>query len=230
MKTVAIIPARGGSKRIPGKNIRPFLGKPVIAYSIEAALKSNLFDEVMVSTDSEEIAAIAKDLGAKVPFMRSAKNADDHATTADVLLEVLQEYEQRDKVYTYACCMYPTAPLITINRLSEVYAILVKDGLDSAFPVVVYDHPIQRALEVINRRARMISPEYLHTRTQDLPPAYHDAGQFYWMNVKSFLTQRRLFMEHNGAVIISRNEAQDIDTEADWELAELKYQHSRAVH
>lgn len=223
MSNLAIIPARGGSKRIPRKNIKPFLGKPIIAYSIEAAIKSNLFDEVMVSTDDEEIAEIAKKYGAKVPFLRSAKKADDFATLSDVIDEVLCDYSKQDKNFTSFCCILPTAPFVTLNKIKEAYQKLINKNFDSVFPVLEFSYPIQRSLQIENDKTMMVWDEYLNTRSQDLDLRYHDAGQFYFLNTAHFLKEKKLFTSNTGALIISELEAQDIDTESDWKLAEMKY-------
>ncbi|SFQ26443.1 pseudaminic acid cytidylyltransferase [Parafilimonas terrae] len=218
MSNIAIIPARGGSKRIPKKNIKGFLGKPVIAYSIEAALLSGLFEEVMVSTDDEEIAAVAKQYGATVPFMRSQKNADDFATLNDVIEEVLGSYNNEGKKFNNGCCILSTAPFVTTEKLKEAYNLLLQKKFDSVRPIVKFSYPIQRAFKLSpNNSLQMFYPEHLKTRSQDLEPAYHDAGQFYW-----FRTDKILTGTNKGGLIISETEAQDIDTIEDWELAELK--------
>lgn len=222
--TVAIITARGGSKRIPGKNIKNFLGKPIIAYSITAALKAGCFDEVMVSTDSHEIARIAQSFGANVPFLRSAANSDDTSTTADVLMEVLKYYKDRGVEYDYACCIYPTAPFVTAQKLLSAYELLIDTGADSVLPVVQFSYPIQRALQIKNNRLNMIWPENLNSRSQDLITAYHDSGQFYWFDVASFLKTRQLFTDHSVPIKLPESEVQDIDTEDDWKIAEIKFQ------
>ncbi len=223
MKNLCIIPARGGSKRIPRKNIKPFLGKPIIAYSIEVALASGLFDEVMVSTDDEEIAEVARQYGAKVPFMRSAKTSDDWATTADVLLEVLEEYQNIGTDFKYGCCIYPTAPLLKQESLEEAHKLLVNEKYDSVFPVVEFSYPIWRSLKFKEAgKVVMNWPEHLNKRSQDLPKAYHDAGQFYWLDVSSFFQKPILFSDNSGVVVLGDLEVQDIDSAADWKLAELK--------
>jgi N-acylneuraminate cytidylyltransferase len=178
MSNLAIIPARGGSKRIPRKNIKLFLGKPIIAYSIEAALKSNLFDEVMVSTDDKEIAEIAKVYGAKVPFFRSKENSDDYSTTTDVLLEVLNNYKQEGMGFSNACCIYPTAPFVSKEKLELAYSKLLKENFDCVFPVVRYGFPIQRAMFFDEENIKMIQPEHMLSRSQDLKTSFHDVGQF----------------------------------------------------
>ena len=224
MAKLAIIPARGGSKRIPRKNIKPFIGKPIIAYSIEAALKSNLFDEVMVSTDDKEIANIAKEYGAKVPFIRSVKNSDDFATTFDVIEEVIQVYKSQGKEFENLCCLYSCAPLITNELLLKSYDLLIRGKFDSVFPIIAYSFPIQRALRIDQRRVSMMLEENLNVRSQDLEDSFHDAGQFYWCNIKQLLVSRKILTQNTGGVKISELEAQDIDTEIDWKMAELKYQ------
>lgn len=222
-KNIAIIPARGGSKRIPYKNIKPFLGKPIIAYSIEAAIKSGMFAEVMVSTDDEQIAHIARQFGAKVPFMRSAQTANDFATLGDVVEEVLLQYKQRGQEFDAVCCILATVPLIKKERIFEAYQKMMNEHYDAVFPVVRFSYPIQRALRIENGRVSMLQPENFLKRSQDLEPAYHDSGQFYWMKVPAFMQEKRFFAQNAGAIILSESEAQDIDTEEDWKMAELKY-------
>ncbi|WP_276499324.1 pseudaminic acid cytidylyltransferase [Pontibacter litorisediminis] len=223
MKSIAIIPARGGSKRIPRKNIRPFLGRPIIAYSIEAALQSGLFGEVMVSTDDEEIAQVAREHGASVPFLRSREASDDLATTAQVLEEVLAKYKEAGEEFDVACCLYPTAPFVTGELLQAGYAKLKEGDFDTVFPVLRYSYPIWRSLKVEQGRAAMNWPEHLNSRSQDLPAAFHDAGQFYWFKVDRFLEGKRLLTDNSGVMELAELEAQDIDSETDWRLAELKY-------
>ncbi|GAB3799788.1 pseudaminic acid cytidylyltransferase [Spirosoma humi] len=222
MSNVAIITARGGSKRIPRKNIRPFLGKPILAYGIDAALQSGLFDDVMVSTDDDEIADIARQYGASVPFLRNAQTADDHSTTADVLTEVLLQYAQQGKTFDYACCLYPTAPFVTPTLLQQAFATLTEKQFDTVYPVQPFSFPIQRAVFLRDSNVQWYQPEYALTRSQDLEPAYHDAGQFYFFRVASFQEKQRLITNNSGGLVISELQAQDIDSEADWQLAELK--------
>lgn len=224
MSTVAIITARGGSKRIPRKNIRLFAGKPILAYSLEAALTSGLFDEVMVSTEDDEIAAIARQWGAAVPFRRSQRNADDYAGTAEVLLEVLAEYERRGRFFTHGCCLYPTAPLVTRELLVKGQEMLLQEAYDTVFPVLRYSAPIQRALTLADGRVHRVWPEYDQTRSQDLPLSYHDAGQFYWFRVAALKQQQKLWTDNSGAIVLSEMEAHDIDTLDDWSVAEFKFQ------
>ena len=224
MKNLAIITARGGSKRIPRKNIRDFLGKPIIAYSIEAALKSDVFNEVMVSTDDDEIAEIAEKFGAKVPFKRSAETSNDTATTTDVIIEVLKEYKNRGFNFDYACCIYPTAPFIRPENLKIGFETMLKDSSDAAIPVVRYSYPIQRALEIgADNRLAMVCPEHSRTRSQDLVPRYHDAGQFYWFKVSAIKKDMELLKMKASPIVIPETQVQDIDTEEDWAMAEIKY-------
>jgi len=229
MSSVAIITARGGSKRIPHKNIKDFCGKPIIAYSIEAALQAGCFDEIMVSTDDPQIAEIAKQYGASVPFMRSAENADDFSTTRDVVKEVLEQYEAVGRHFEYACCIYPTAPFITGSRLAEAMMLLESKGADSVVPVVAFSFPIQRGLIIKEDRAEFKWPENALVRSQDLEPVYHDSGQFYCMDTKAFAEQQLLFMKKTYPIILSELEVQDIDNETDWKLAELKFRLLREI-
>lgn len=224
MGNICVIPARGGSKRIPRKNIKEFLGKPIIAYSIQAALDSGLFDEVMVSTDDLEIAEIAKNFGAKVPFMRSVKNSDDFATTFDVIEEVIQVYKSQGKEFENICCIYSCAPFVTSEILLKAYNQLIRYKFDTVFPIIAYSFPIQRALRVDQRKVSMILEENLNARSQDLEDSFHDAGQFYWCNIKQLLLSKKILTKNTGGVEISELEAQDIDNEIDWKLAELKFQ------
>jgi pseudaminic acid cytidylyltransferase len=225
MSSICIIPARGGSKRIPRKNIKLFLGKPIIAYSIQAALDSKLFDEVMVSTDDPEIAEIAKQFGATVPFMRSPKNSDDFATTYDVIEEVILGYKNNlDKEFKNLCCLYSCAPFVTKKTLGIAYKELEEKQFNSVFPIIAFSFPIQRALSTKEGKLEMIKPEFLNTRSQDLEERFHDAGQFYWCNTKALLNSKKILTSNTGGIVISELEAQDIDTETDWQLAELKYQ------
>ena len=223
-RAIAIITARGGSKRIPKKNIKDFLGYPIIKYSISAAFEANCFCEVMVSTDNYEIAEVAKKFGAKIPFYRSKETSNNFAMTTDVIYEVLNEYKRIGKEFDYVCCIYPTAPFITGDNLKKGYDLLVRTKADSVLSVVRFSYPIQRALKIDNGRLEMIWLENLNKRSQDLMPAYHDAGQFYWLKVDSFLKQRKLFAEYSVAIEIPESEVQDIDNEEDWKIAELKYQ------
>lgn len=224
-RRVAVITARGGSKRIPRKNIKPFLGKPIIAYSIEAALQTGLFDEVMVSTDDEEIADVAKKYGAKVPFMRSEKTSNDFATTAEVMTEVMETYEQSGKHFDYVCCIYPTAPFITSEVLTQAMKLLEEGDSDCVIPVVKFSFPPQRCV-VVNEEGKLVPkwPECMKMRSQDLEPYYHDCGQFYCMRVDRFIEQKEMWMKDVEPFIQDEINVQDIDTEEDWRIAEVKYQ------
>ena len=213
-KSIAIITARGGSKRIPKKNIKEFCGKPIIAYSIKAAIDSKIFDEVMVSTDSKEIAEIAKKYGASVPFMRSEELSGDNATTDDTLLEVLNEYKTMGKEFTYMCCIYPTAPFVTPQKLKSAMTIMQEKNPEQIVPMVSYSFPPQRSNYIDeNGYAQYVFPESKMTRSQDLDKWYHDAGQFYVYNVKKFFIP----------FIVPEMEVQDIDNVSDWKIAEIKY-------
>lgn len=220
-KRIAVITARGGSKRIPKKNIKDFCGKPILAYSIEAALQSQLFDEVMVSTDSQEIADIAIEYGASVPFMRSEATANDFATTNDVLVEVFTEYEKRGQKFDEAVCIYPTAPFITAKKLQDAVRIMEEEKADTLTPVVRFSFPPQRAFVIREGSLEYQFPEYAPKRSQDLEPIYHDCGQFYVMKVENVL--KGLPAKKSVPLILSELEVQDIDNEEDWKMAEIKY-------
>ncbi len=222
-KSIAIIPARGGSKRIPRKNIKLFHGKPIIAYSIEAAIRSGLFDEVVVSTEDEEIKDIALKYGAIVPFYRSKKNSDDFATTFDVLEEVYLYYIEKGEIINTICCIYPCAAFTTAEKLTLSYKLFNENNFDSVLPIIEYSFPIQRALKIEKNNVAYSNPEFALERTQDLEKRYHDAGQFYWMNAQTVMNKKTVLTENTGFFIISELEAHDIDTVSDWKLAELKY-------
>ena len=222
---IAIITARGGSKRIHRKNIRSFRGKPMLAWSIEAALQSELFDTVMVSTDDMEIAEIAKDLGAEVPFMRSQATSDDYSTTADVLKEVLAMYATREMNFLNACCIYATAAFTTPADLIEGYKALESQEFDVVIPIAAFSYPIWRSLQRNDNGGVALNfPEHRSSRSQDLPSAFHDAGQWYWFRTQAFYKQGTLLGENTGSVLLSELKVQDIDTEDDWQLAEIKHQ------
>lgn len=220
---LAIIPARGGSKRIPKKNIKDFNGKPIITYSINAALESGCFDEVMVSTDEKDIAKIAESKGAVVPFFRSKENSNDFAGLADVILEVLHLYEKENKFYKYCCCILPTAPFLTSDIIKRGFLKIKDASIDTVVSVLKFSYPIQRATVLKDGYLKMLWPENYNKRSQDLEDTYHDCGQFYWFKVDSFLKEKKLFSEKTYGLEISPLEAQDIDTMDDWELAELKF-------
>ena len=224
MSNICIIPARSNSKRIPRKNIKDFLGKPIIAYSIQAALDCGLFDEVMVSTDDTEIADIAKKYGANVPFMRSAKSSDDFATTFDVIKEVINYYKDQSIEFDNLNCLYPCAPFVNPKVLFRAYNNLIEKKFDSVFPIIPFSHPIQRALRLNQCKVSMKLTDNLNIRTQDLEKSFHDAGQFYWCNTKKILSSEKLITSNSGGIEISELDAQDIDTDIDWNLAEYKWQ------
>ncbi|MBR1930476.1 MAG: pseudaminic acid cytidylyltransferase [Lachnospiraceae bacterium] len=223
MRKIAIITARGGSKRIPRKNIKEFCGKPILAYSIEAAIASKLFDVVMVSTDDKEIAEIAKQYGAQVPFYRSERTANDFATTNDVLLEVLEEMEMRGEHFDLGCCIYPTAPFATADKLRQAVKTLEDSDADTLIPVVSFSYPPQRAMIVREGRLVFEYPQYLDSRSQDLEPHYHDVGQFYVFRTEAFVQNQKLMVGNILPLVISELEVQDIDNETDWAIAEMKY-------
>lgn len=219
MKNLCIIPARGGSKRIPRKNIKPFMGKPIIAYSIEAALNSGLFDEVMVSTDDVEFAEVAKQFGAAVPFLRSEKTANDYAGLTDVIDEVVATYKERGIIFDNYCCLLSTAPFVNSDLLKQSYELFVEKEFDTLRPIVRFDYPIQRAYRMDEDNVvSFMQPEYLNTRSQDLEKAYHDAGLFYWGTCAVGFKGNKW-----GGYVIDESVCQDIDTEDDWRMAELKF-------
>lgn len=221
MKNLCIIPARGGSKRIPRKNVKPFLGKPMLAYSIDAAKQSGLFDEIMVSTDDEEIAEVARQYGASVPFMRSAETASDYATTADVLHEVIDKYKEMGRVFDNFCCFYATAPLVQSKDVVAAFERLQQSDFTIVYPVVQFSYPIWRCLDLAEDGAMTRHwPEYDKSRSQDLPKEYHDTGTFYWYKTKEWLAGIKMM----GGIEVDETTIQDIDTETDWKLAEMKYQ------
>lgn len=224
-KRLAVIPARGGSKRIPQKNVKEFCGKPVIAYSIEAALKSELFDEVMVSTDSEEIATIACAYGASVPFMRSDHASDDFATSADVIEEVLANYVEVGREFEILCCIYPTAPFVTAAELRDAAGLLDKPRVSSVVAVTDFDFPPQRGF-VESKTGDLVweHPEFALTRSQDLPSTVHDCGRFYFARTSAWKATRSFVMPGCKGYRIDPALVQDIDTPSDWEIAEMKYQ------
>lgn len=222
MTRIAIIPARGGSKRIPRKNIKDFCGKPIIAYSIQAALDSNLFDTVMVSTEDKEIAEIARKYGAEVPFLRSSKNADDNTGILDVLLEVIDSYSAKGQVYDEVCCVLATAPLITSNTLSSSNSILDEKS-NAVIATVKFNYPIQRSFNMKDSFLKMNWPENYNMRSQDLEDMYHDAGQFYWIKSDVLIKEKQIFTKRAVGYVISELLVQDIDTPEDWKIAEMKY-------
>lgn len=223
-RAVAIITARGGSKRIPGKNKKNFCGKPILEYSIEAAIQSGIFSEVMVSTDDEEIRKIALSAGAKVPFMRSEKTSNDFAPTVEVLGEVLEEYGKIGEKFDYMACLYPTAPFVTSEKLKRAFSLLKEKDATQVMPVVGFSFPPLRGMIIEKEELVMKWPEYRYTRSQDLDTLYHDCGQFYFYNVEKFLAVGGRVESNIVPLVMPELEVQDIDNESDWKIAEMKYQ------
>lgn len=223
MSIVAIITARGGSKRIPKKNIKYFMGKPMLAYAIEAAKDSGIFDEIMISTDSEEIADVARKYGAEIPFMRSERTSNDFATTYDVLEEVIAEYRKNSKKFDAVCCIYPCVPFLTSKTLKESYSKFLEGDFDALQPVCTYPAPIEWAMRLKNGQLIPDSPERLTIRSQDLQQAYFDAGMFYFCKTDVLLTEKTLVPKNTAGYVIDESECQDIDTPDDWKMAEMKY-------
>ena len=218
---LAVIPARGGSKRIPRKNIKAFSGLPMIAWSIRAAVQSECFDRIIVSTDDHEIATVALEHGAEVPFVRPANLSDDHTGTIPVIAHAIDWQNQHGQVATQVCCLYATAPFVQATDLLRGLQVLHSTGADYAFSVTSYAFPIQRAIRIPpDLRVEMFQPEYFNTRSQDLPEAWHDAGQFYWGQAQAWLSSESLFGCSSAPVPLPRHRVQDIDTPEDWERAE----------
>lgn len=226
---IAVIPARGGSKRIPRKNIKNFCGKPMIAYSIETALKSNCFDKVIVSTDDVEIAEVAKEYGAEVPFMRPVELSDDYAGTTPVIRHAIEWFLQQGFNPELVCCLYATAPFVTANYLQQGLQQLQKTNSAYAFTVTSYAFPIQRAIKIHPETGmEMFNPESFNTRSQDLEEAWHDAGQFYWGKVDAWLAEKTIFGPESSPVILPRHQVQDVDTPEDWVRAEWLFKAMQA--
>lgn len=221
---VAVIPARGGSKRIPRKNIRPFAGRPIMAYSILAAHECRLFDRILVSTDDAEIAAVAGDCGAETPFMRPPELSDDHTGTDPVTVHALAWLADRGQNVEFACCIYATAPLIRADDLRRGYEALVRTGSNFAFSVTTYAAAIQHALRLLpDRGVEPLFPQWTNSRSQDLEQAYHDAAQFYWGRATAFRSGLPMFAAESVAIVLPRYRVLDIDTPEDWKQAELIY-------
>ena len=224
MKNIAIIPARGGSKRVPRKNIKAFFGKPVIAYAIALAKQSNLFDCVMVSTEDQEIKEIAQHYGAEVPYLRDKKNATDSASTFDVLEEVINWYKDQGHEFDYGCCIYPVTPLLKVTSLKTGFDKLKKGDYDSVIPIATFLHPIQRALFVDKAGVVKIKDQdKFKQNTQDLPTYYHDTGQFYWFNPNACMMKKELLTDNSTSIILQHEQFQDVDNLEDWKILELKY-------
>jgi len=220
----AIIPARGGSKRIPGKNIKDFCGKPIIAYSIQAAQESKLFDCIIVSTDSKEIASVASLYGAEIPFMRAPELSDDLTHTDPVILNALEWLLGNGYDVDYVCCLYPTAPFIKSKYLKEGFKLLEKNNATSVFPVTTFPSSIFRALKINeNQRVEMFWPEYFNSHSQDLQTAYYGAGQFYWADVEKYLVEKSFYSNDAIPLVLPNYLVQDIDTQEDWDMAEIMF-------
>lgn len=222
---VAVIPARGGSKRIPRKNVRDFCGRPMLAWSILVAQRAGVFDRVVVSTDDAEIREIALKWGAEVPFERPAELANDQAGTVAVMRHAVEELLHQGAALDVVCCLYATAPLLLAEDLRRGLELLHGDAcLDFVFAVAAFDFPLQRALSIDgDGRVAMVQPEHEMTRSQDLPPRYHDAGQFYWARAQTWMEQSRVYSARSKAVVLPAIRVQDIDTEEDWTVAESKW-------
>ena len=228
---LAIIPARGGSKRIPRKNVKSFCGKPMIAWSIEAALQSACFDQVIVSTDDAEIADVARQWGASVPFMRPAELSDDHTGTIPVIRHAIEWFKQQDQSVSEVCCLYATAPFVRPEDLRRGLEILQGNDCNYAFSVTSYAFPIQRAIRINDAgRVEMFNPEHFNTRSQDLEEAFHDAGQFYWGRAEAWLQGEMIFSPDSLPVLLPRYRVQDIDTPEDWVRAQWLFQAMQAQH
>ena len=221
---IAVIPARGGSKRIPRKNIKDFFGKPIISWSIEAAKKCKLFDRIIVSTDDNEIASIAKQYGAEVPFMRPKKLADDYTGTGLVVKNVIKTLQDKGEDISYVCCIYATAPFIDYKYILKAYKQLINSPKHYVFSATTYSFPVQRSFVIDkNNVIKNLFPEKILNRSQDLQEVYHDAGQFYWGLSSAFLNDVQIFSDHSSPIILPRYLVQDIDTIEDWKQAELMY-------
>lgn len=222
---IALIPARGGSKRIKNKNIKLFNGKPIIQYSIDAAFSSGCFDKVIVSTDSNEIADFASGLGCEVPFKRPANISDDYATTAEVIDHALNYMVEQKYYVKYVCCIYATAPFIKKTDIIRGFELIDEQQVSSVFTVTTFPFPIQRALRVNSNGAlEMFSPEHELTRSNNLEDAYHDAGQFYWLNAQDFHNNKRIYTKDAMPLVLERKMVQDIDTQEDWNRAEKMFE------
>ena len=219
---IAVIPARGGSKRIPRKNIKLFSGKPIIAWSIEAAIKAKIFDKIIVSTDDDEIANIAIKYGASVPFLRPEKLADDFTGTNSVVKHVIKFLNSNGKNIDYACCIYATAPFLKASYIRQGYNAIIENKIKFAFSVTTFPFPAQRAIRITKEsRIEPIWPEFIQDRSQDLEEAFHDAGQFYWGTAEAFLNEDNMYVNNSYPITLPRFLTQDIDTDEDWLQAEL---------
>lgn len=223
-KVLCIIPARGGSKRIPHKNIALFKGQPIISYSIKTVQVSGIADEIMVSTDDPEIANVAESYGAKVPFFRDPSTSNDHAGVADVLIEVVEEYKKRGQEFDYVLCIFATNPLLRSENLVKAYKQLQETkGAESISTIEIYSYPPQRGLIIDNGELKMLHPENYSCRSQDLQKIYHDSNQFFLFKTYALLRDKKLYTQHTLPFILNESESQDIDTPEDWKLTEMKY-------
>lgn len=221
MANIAIIPARGGSKRIPGKNIKPFHGRPIISYAIDAALQSGVFVKVLVSTDSEEIGHVAKQYGAQVPFFRSSENADDHAGMAHAVVETLERLKELGETYDSVCCLFATGPFITSTLIQDGYQQLQNSGADSVIAVQKNSHPIMRSLTLSDGgRLSLLWTDHHQSRSQDLATTYHDAAQMYWATTAGLMERCAFYSDKSAAIVLGELDAHDIDTPEDWGIAE----------
>jgi len=223
ISAIAIIPARGGSKRLPGKNTLSFCGHPIIKYTIDAAVATGIFDEIMVSTDDSEIAALSKKFGAKVPFMRSAKSSSDKANIPEVITEVIKSYEKLNIKFEYLCCLLATAPLMDPKKIAEGFVLIQKDDIQSVMAVTDFGYPIQRSLKIEKDKLTMVNLRYKNSRSQDLEPRYHDAAQFYWVKTSAFKKYKSFLLPATRSILLSGAQVQDIDDMDDFKIAELKY-------
>ena len=222
---LAIIPARGGSKRIPRKNLRLFAGSPVLTYSVRAAITAGCFDKIIVSTDDDEIAEVARAFGASTPFIRPSELADDHAVLIDVVRHAILWYQDRGEIVTEVCCIFATAPFVTSDTLLMGLDTLHKSGRSFALSVTSFPFPVQRAISLLSDGSiNAMYPEFRETRSQDLEPSWHDAGQFCWGTSNAFLDRLPIFSSHTTGVALPRHLVQDLDTLEDWRRAELMYQ------
>jgi len=225
---LAVIPARGGSKRIPRKNIKEFSGKPIIAWSIEAAIDSGCFDDVIISTDDEEIASIARHYGANVPFMRPDVLSDDHTGTIPVIRHAIEWFKTYGTNPSETCCIYATAPFVRADDIRKGLDVMVASHSDYAFSVTSYPFPIQRAIRITAKQhIEMFNPEHFNTRSQDLEEAFHDAGQFYWGQANAWINEKPIFGQESSPILLPRHRVQDIDTPEDWVRAEWMF---KALH
>ncbi len=229
-KKIAIVPARGGSKRIPKKNIKFFFGKPMIAWSIEAAKDSGLFDHIIVSTDDHEIAEVSKLYGAEVPFLRPENLSDDFIGTGPAVKHALKWFMEKLGEVDYVCTIYATAPFVSAQDINSGYALLTNANVNMVFTVTSYPYPIQRSLKINDGRVEMVNPENYSIRSQDLEARYHDAGQFYWSTTDAILKDMSAFSCGAIPLILPRSQVQDIDTNEDWERAELMFEVWRSSH